>query len=82
MSDALAAAGVATQEPSEGQESPEIELSLEERSTPVIDEAALAEVAKRVIDRRPYSDEARSEIRGLENAIAREVVAWLKDGAK
>lgn len=39
-----------------------------------VDEGKWRDVAKSVIERRPYSEETRREIRGLENAIARAVV--------
>ena len=38
----------------------------------------LEEVTKSVLDRRPYSDATRSEIRGLEHAIARAITDELK----
>ena len=48
------------------------ELPVQPSST--VDVGKWRDVAKSVIDRRPYSEETRREIRGLENAIARAVV--------
>lgn len=39
----------------------------------IIDEQRLLEIVKDAIDRRPYDERTRREIRGLENVIARDI---------
>lgn len=60
-----------------------LELAAAALATPVeVDEAKLVGIVRSVIDRRPYADETRRAIRGLENAVAREVAhrgpEWLR----
>lgn len=43
----------------------------------VLAEMRIREITKATIERRPYDDHTRREIRGLENAIAREVASEL-----
>ena len=51
-----------------------------------VDEAKLVKMVRDTIDRRPYTDETRTAIHGLENAIGREIWRrrneWLRGGGR